>query len=197
MEKELSAGTKMALAEKEVVLKANGDIKTPAKEKVTIDKDDLDVILNRLEKLEAKNQLKKATVNSKDTVTIAFYEGKPVIGFGQYSQTLDHMNEPVLWLELKVKGIADLVKIKYTDINRVLERREATVVSRDTTPVIEEIVDHSTGRVMEIERREVRGYATRSLGYTVPMTVESTETTFHLSFDDGSVLTVGEDVVNI
>lgn len=197
-EKELSSGTRPSRADRVLNNSVDEKLASPTKkETITVDKEDFELIMNRLEKLEAKNSLKKAKVIGKDTVTIAFYDGRPVIGFGAWSKTLDPMGEPITWLELKLKGVSEMVKVDFAKMDQLLERREATVVSKDVEPIVDELIDKRTGEVLEVERKEVRGYTQRSLGYTVPMVVESTKSTYHVSFEDGTVLTVSEDMVNI
>lgn len=167
---------------------------------INISKGDLTLILDRLEKLEARNTIKKAKVQSSDTVTVAFYDNKPVVGFGKFSKTYDNMGEEQLWLEVRLMHIEGHIITKtllYSDFLKACVQRTATVINRDVEDKVDEIMDTRTGQTMEIERRETQGYTMKGLGFTVPVVVTTKKVKFNVIFDDGLKLSVDEDVVNI
>lgn len=167
---------------------------------VEILQSDLDVILGRLEKLEVRNTIKKAKVNNTDTVYVAFIDDRAVVGFGKFSLTMDQMNNEVTWMEVYLQnrdGVESVEKVNYLEFLRNAERRLATITSRNVESITEEIIDSRTGQVVEVERQEVRGFRMKGLGYSIPMVVESKKTTFDVSFEDGTTLTLNEEVVNI
>ena len=163
----------------------------PAKETITLPKEEYLGILDRIGKLE-RGEVNEDYLDAEDTkyVHVRHFNGWPVIELKKPIVEKFQNNSKVLYVDFVAlkEGKPEEFQMKYLDYMRELPRELLKVVEEKVTP------RRSQKGMTEV--KEVKEYKTVGTGVKVPLRVVSEERSFVVELKDGTTVEILENAIN-